>query len=117
METDSGARFMIVEQKGRDIWRGKHRSIYEAELENSAGIGVDRTLLQRAIKYNVRTVIVFIEEHRRIYLAPIERFFEEGLGNTRANWQGRSTRVLGTHHMVRHYLGPNLKTKRKRANA
>lgn len=117
LEHPSGARFMVVEQKGRDIWRGKHRSIAEAVTAGQAGIGVDRILLQRAEKYGVTNVLVVVEEMRRVFLAPITAFDDPAKAVTRSNWQGRSTRVLGYEFFLNNYLGPNLSTRRKIASA
>lgn len=113
METEKGTRFLIVEQKGRDIWRGRAKSLSEAIENGEAGLGVDKVLLTRAQSHSITTVMVVIEEQRRIYLTPISDFFEEDLARTRANYQGRATKIVPYERWVKKYLGPNLQ-KRKR---
>lgn len=117
LETESGTRFMVVELKGRDVWRGRHKSIEEALEAGVAGIGVDRILLTRSQQHNVSTVMVVIEEQRRIFLAPVEDFFNDEFTSTRTSYQGRATRTLAYSRWVKKYLGPTLHTKPKRASA
>ena len=117
LETASGARFIVIEQSGRDIWRGKHKSLNEAITAGDAGIGVDRILLQRAEKYGVSNVLVVVEEQRCIFVVSLGTLLNDPQSITRANWQGRATRVLPYQFYMRKYLGPSLQTKRKRASA
>jgi hypothetical protein len=117
LETETGTRILIVEQKGRDVWRGRYKSIDEARQHDAAGIGVDRILIQRALKHDVKIVLVFIEEQRRIFLTPIEDFANDELCVSRANYQGRSTRVLPYSRWHQKFLGPTLTVKSKRASA
>lgn len=113
METGSGTRFLIVEMKGRDIWRGRSRSLAEAIEANEAGIGVDRVLLTRALTHDISTIMIVIEEQRRIFLTPIADFFDDELARTRANYQGRAMRIVPYLRFKQKYLGPSLQ-KRKR---
>lgn len=117
METEAGVRFMVIEQKGKDVWRGRYRSISEAVENNVAGLGVDRILLTRSQQHGVSTVMIVVEEQRRIFLAPIEDFFNDELAITRSNYQGRAHRILNYSRFVQKYLGPTLHTKSKRASA
>lgn len=117
LETESGVRLMIVEQKGRDIWRGKHKSLNDAIQADEAFIGVDRILLQRAKTYGVVNVMVVVEELCRIFVAPIDMMLDHPEGRSRPNWQGRAHRLLPWKLFLRATLGPNLKVKRNRANA
>lgn len=117
LETEAGNRFIVIEQKGRDVWRGRYRSINEAIEHNAAGIGVDRILIQRALQHGVKIVMVVIEEQRRIFLTPIEDFANDELCASRANYQGRSTRVLAYGRWHQKFLGPSLTVKTKRASA
>lgn len=112
IETEAGTRYLIVEQQGRNVWRGRCKSITEAVDKNEAGIGVDKTLVDRAINHGVKVVMVTIEEQRRIFLAPIDMFNDPVVTKTRANYQGRATRILGYENYVQKYLGPNLKKVR-----
>lgn len=115
METDAGTRYMIVEQKGRDIWRGRQRSLHDAIETGDAAIGVDKVLLTRCALYGVTTIMVAIEELRRIYLLPVATFGNEDLGRSRPNYQGRSTRIIPYTSWHQKYLGPAMKAKRRRA--
>lgn len=117
LETETGTRFIVIEQKGRDVWRGRYRSINEAVEHGVAGIGVDRILIQRALLHDVKIVMVLIEEQRRVFLTPIEDFANDELCMSRTNYQGRSTRVLAYGRWHQKYLGPQLTTKSKRASA
>lgn len=113
METESGTRFIVIEQRGRDIWRGKSKSLSEAIEKGEAGIGVDKVLLMRAMNHEVTTVMIVVEEQRRIFLTPIADFFDEELSRVRANYQGRAHRIVSYERFTKKYLGPNLQ-KRKR---
>lgn len=107
----------MIEQKGRDVWRGRYKSIKEAVENGVAGIGVDRILVQRALQHNVKVILVVIEEQRKVFLTPIEDFANDQLCVSRANYQGRSTRILNWSRWHQKYLGPTLTTKSKRASA
>lgn len=113
METPAGTRFLVVEQKGRDIWRGKSKSLSEAIENNEAGLGIDRVLLTRAQAHEITTIMVVVEEQRRIFLTPLTDFFDEDLARTRANFQGRAMRIVPYMRFTQKYLGPSLQ-KRKR---
>lgn len=113
VESPSGRRTLIVEQKGRDIWRGRSKSVNEAIFNNEAGIGVDQVLLQRAKQHEVTHVLIVIEEQRKIFLAPIDHFFCTVRTSTRSNWQGAATKVCGYQYFMSKYLGPSLAKKRK----
>jgi hypothetical protein len=118
METESGTRFIVVEQKGRDIWRGRHKSLHDAIEAGVAGVAVDRILLTRARdQQEVTHVMVVIEEQRRIFVAAIADFFADGISSGRTDFRGRSVRILAYDRLVQKYLGPVLQTKRKRASA
>lgn len=113
METDTGVRFLIIEQKGRDVWTGRARSIDEAIKSNEAGVGVDRTLHQASVKYGVTLVMVVIEEQRRVFMVPVCDFSNTEIVRTQANWRGRATSILPYTHYKIKYVGPHLQ-KRKR---
>lgn len=117
LETETGTRFIVIEQKGKDIWRGRHKSLTDAVEAGVAGLGVDRILVQRAIKHDVKIVLVVIEELRKIFLTPIEDFANDELCISRANYQGRSTRILNWSRWHQKYLGPTLTTRSKRVSA
>ncbi|SFJ49719.1 hypothetical protein SAMN03159338_1569 [Sphingomonas sp. NFR04] len=116
METPSGTRFLIVEQKGRDIWRGRSKSIAEAIERGEAGIGVDRELLRRAPQHNVSVVMVVVEEQRRIFLTPIDDFDDAELYRTKADYRGRAHRVLPYTRYTNKFLGPSLRKRKRTAN-
>lgn len=115
METPAGTRFMIVEIKGRDIWRNRARSLAEAIDAGHAGIGLDKTLASRCGDYGVTTIMFVVEELRRIYLAPLADFFDEELVRMRPNWQGRGHRILPYAHFRQTYLGPRLQSRKRTA--
>lgn len=118
MEMPSGGRLLIVEKNGRDIWRGRHKSVADAIEAGVAAIGVDRILLQRARdKHGVTHVLVVIEELRRVFGAKIDLFFDQEKSHTHTNWDSRAHRLLGYQHFKQVYFGPSLHKKRKRASA
>jgi hypothetical protein len=118
LETETGTRFMVIEQKGRDMWRGRYRSLNEAIEHGAAGIGVDRILLNRAVtQHDVKVVMVVVEEQRKVFLAPVEDFTNPEVCVSRANYQGRSTHVLAFGRWHQKFLGPQLTTKSKSASA
>lgn len=117
LEAPSGQRLLIVEQNGRDIWRGKHKSLNDAIKADEAFIGVDRILLQRAKTYGVVNVMVVVEELSRIFVAPVDTMLEHPEGRSRPNWQGRAHRLLPWRLFLRASLGPNLQIKKDRASA
>lgn len=116
LASESEKRFIVVEQKGKDLWRGRHKSLDEAIKAGEASVGVDRTLLQRARKYDVENVVVFVEELRRIYVAPLELYFDDEKSSGRTSWRGRPLRLIGFENLLHHYVGPDLQRKRKRAS-
>lgn len=117
LETPNGTRFMVVEQKGRDIWRGRFKSIEEAIENGVAGVGVDRFLLQRSLEHDVSTVMVVVEEQRKIFLAPVETLLDPEQTRIRTGYASRAIRVMDYQKWKRIYLGPTLRSNRKRANA
>lgn len=117
VELSSGTRVLVVELKGKDIFRGRHKSLHAASEVEEVGIPIDRILLNRAPKYGVTHVMAVVEETGRIFLAPLERFLDPDLSFGRTNWQGRATRVVGTHNLLTHHTNPTLKGSKKRANA
>lgn len=108
---------MVVEQKGRDIWRGRFKSIEEAIENGVAGVGVDRFLLQRSLEHDVSTVMVVVEEQRKIFLAPVETLLDPEQTRIRTGYASRAVRVMDYQKWKRIYLGPTLRSNRKRANA
>jgi len=106
LETEAGTRLIVVEMKGKDVWRGRYKTLEEAIENNSAGIGVDRVLLSRCAQHNVTTVMVVIEEQRRIFLAPVEALLDTDMSKGRTSWNGRAMRVLDYGLWVQRYLGP-----------
>lgn len=108
---------MVVEQKGRDVWRGRYKSINEAIENGVAAVGVDRILLTRSLNHGVSTVMVVVEEQRKIFLAPVETLLDPEHASTRSNYQGRATRIMNYDKWNQKYLGPHLHTKRKRSSA
>jgi hypothetical protein len=118
METENGTRFLVVEQKGRDIWRGRHKSLHDAIEAGVAGVAVDRILLARARdQQEITHVMVVVEEQRRIFLSAIEDFFDQELSQGRTDWKGRSVRIVAYNRMHQKYLGPTLHPKTKRVSA
>ena len=115
VQNEAGVNILIVEQKGQDIWRGRHKSIASALEADEAHIGLDRILAQRAEAQGVRIVLVLVEEQRKVYVTPLAAFFDDMLYRTRANYQGRATRLVPMKHFRQQYLGPVLHTKPKRA--
>lgn len=114
METEAGTRFLIVEQKGRDIWCGGSKTIHDAIEQGVAALGVERALLTAAKdKHGVTVVMVTVEEQRRIFLTPIEDFFDDDLARSRTNYKGWSVRMVPYSRWTQKYLGPSL-SKRKR---
>jgi hypothetical protein len=114
METEAGTRFLIVEQKGRDIWCGGLKSIHEAIENGAAALGVERALLSAARdKHSVTVVMITVEEQRRIFLTPIDDFFNDEMARSRTNFKGWSVRMVPYQRFTQKYLGPNLQ-KRKR---
>lgn len=116
LETPSGTKLMIVEQGGRDIWRGKHKSLNEAIIAGHAGLGVDRILLQRSKLYGVANVMIVVEEIGRIFVISVDSLLDDPAGITRQNWQGRAYRILPWQNYSTMYLGAHLIQKRKRAS-
>lgn len=115
MELPSGKRLMVVERKGKDIWRGRHKSLHEAIKAGDAGIGIDRVLIRRAMtKHDVVSVMIIVEEMGKLFTAAAEAFFDEEKSSTKTGWDGAAQRVLGYHHFVETYLGPSLRKHRKR---
>lgn len=117
LETPTGTRFLLIEQKGKDVYRSRFKTLEEAIEQNAAGIGVDRVLLTRATNHNISTVMVVIEEQRRIFLAPIEQLLDTEQTKSRTAYNGRALRVLAYSSWTQKYLGPHLHTKRKRSSA
>lgn len=115
LETPAGTRLMVIEQKGRDVWRGRCKSITEAIDAGEAGLGIDRVLLTRAPTHGVTVIMVVIEEQRRIFLTPIADFADDTLYRTRANYQGRATRIVPYQRFTVKYLGPHLQKRKRRA--
>lgn len=108
----------MVEQRGRDLWRGRHKSLHDAIEAGVAGIAVDRILLARARdQQEVTHVMVVVEEQRRIFVASIADFFDQELSQGRTDFRGRSVRIVAYGRMHSKYLGPLLHTKRKRSSA
>jgi hypothetical protein len=101
----SGIRFIVVEQKGRDIWRGRHKTVNEALEHAAATVGVDRVLLTRCANHDTHVVMVVIEDHRRIFLAKIQDLFDAEKSVSRTSYNGRSMRALRYDHWSVTYLG------------
>jgi len=108
---------MVVEQKGRDIWRGRFKTLEEAIENKVAGIGVDRILLSRCEHHGVTTVMVVIEEQRKVFLTSVATLLDQEKSISRTFYNGRSMRVLAYENWVQRFLGPTLHSKRKRASA
>jgi hypothetical protein len=118
VENEAGTRLLIVELKGQDIWRGREKSITAAIEAGTAGIGVDKLLLQRVRdKHATNVVMVVVEDLRTIYIAPISDFFDEQFSKGRTSYKGRAIRVVGLSRMHQKYLGPVLHTKKTRVSA
>lgn len=118
VENPDGARLLIVEQKGIDVWRGREKSITAAIEKGTAGIAVDKLLLQRvAEKHATNVVMVLVEDLRTIYVTPIADFFDDTLAKSRTSYRGRAVRVIPLSRFHQKFLGPHLHTKPKRASA
>jgi hypothetical protein len=109
-----GVKLLIIEMKGRDIWRGGAKSIDEALERGTAGIGVDAVVLQRAQKLDINVVAIVVEELQRLSLTTMDMFFDQTIVRTRANWRGRSTRIVPYEKFQHKYITPPLKKRRKR---
>lgn len=108
---------MLVEQHGKDVWRGRHRSVHDALEAGEAGIGVDKVLVQRAKTHDVGTVIVVVEEQRRIFLTPLADFEDETLVRTRSDYRGRAVRIVPYQRFHQKYLAASLRKRKRRASA
>lgn len=115
--SETGKRFIVIEQIGRDVWCGKHKTLNEAVAAGDAAIAIDKILLQRAIKYDVKSVAVVVTDLRRLYVSSIDTFLDTEKARTRSDWRGRAIRVVGFEHLMCHYLGADLRRKKKRASA
>jgi hypothetical protein len=114
METEKGCRLLVVEQRGKDTWRGRHKSIYAAIEAGVAGIGVDKILVKRAETYGVTVVMVVMEDIHRIFLTVLSDFLDEQFSQSRDNWQSRQTRVVRYERFHQKYFGPVLQKQKKR---
>lgn len=113
-----GVHLLVVEQKGKDVWRGRERSIADAIEAGTAGIGLDKILLQRVReKHGTNVVMVVIEDLRTVYVAAIADFFDDTISRSRTSHKGRAVRVVPLRRFHQKYLGPTLHTKPKRASA
>ena len=118
MVTENGTRFLVVEQKGRDLWRGRHKNLNDAIDAGVAGVSVDRILLARARdQHEIAVVMVLIEEQHRIFVTPIGDFFDPELSTGRTDYKGRAVRTVDYARFHQKYLGPTLHTKPKRSSA
>lgn len=118
METDGGGRILIIEKKGKDIWRGRHRSLNDAIKAGDAAIGLDRVLLKRATnKHGVVTVMFVVEDLGKVFIAPADMFYDEEKSGTKTHWDGAAHRVVFYQHFREIYLGPNLKSRRGRSKS
>ncbi len=118
METETGTRLIVIEQKGRDLWRGRHKSLHDAIEADVAGVACDRILLSRARdQHDITVVMVVIEEQRRIFLTPIADFFDQELSSGRTDYRGRSVRIVPHARFHQKYLGPVLQSRKRRASA
>lgn len=115
LETETGGRFMIVEQQGRDIHRPRGMTLNDAIEAGKASLGIDRILARRAALYGVQVVIITIEEMRRTYACSLADFTKEDLSSSRTNYQGRAFRMIPYQHFTVKFYGPNLRSKRSRA--
>ena len=107
-------KMLVIETKGKDIWRGGAKSIDEALEKGSAGLGVDAVVLQRAQKQGITVVAIVVEELRRLSLAPIDFFFNQDIARTRANYRGRATRIVPYDRFQHRYLIPPLRKRKTR---
>lgn len=108
---------LIIETKGRDIWRGGAKSIDEALAMGSAGLGVDGVILQRAKALDITVVAIVVEELKRLSLVPMDTFFDQEVVRTRANFRGRATKIVPYDKFHHRYLIPPLKKRKNRAIA
>lgn len=117
LEDEHGLRIMVLEYKGWDIRRGRFRTLSEAVENNAASIGVDRQLLTAAQKHNVSVILIVIEEHRKIFLAAIDDFFDAELCRTASDYRGRAIRCLPLTRFHQKYFAPDLHKRKKSATA
>lgn len=108
---------MIVEQKGRDVWRGRYRTLEHAIENDAAGVGVDRILLTRSKQYDVKVIIVVVEEMKKIFVAPISKLFDPDFSRSRADYRGRGMKLMDLKDWDVRYLGPNLHSNKRIAKA
>jgi len=111
---DPGVKMLIIETKGKDIWRGGAKSIDEALQMGTAGLGVDNVVLQRAIKAECKVVAIVVEELARLSVVPIAEFFDPNLTRTRANYRGRAIRILPYGRFHHRHLTPPLRKRKVR---
>jgi hypothetical protein len=118
VENSEGTRLLVIEQKGKDVWRGRERSIADAIEAGTAGIGCDKLLLQRVReKHATNVVMVVIEDLRTVFVTPMSDFFDDAFSRTRTSYKGRAMRIVPLSRFHQKYLGPTLHAKPKRASA
>jgi hypothetical protein len=109
-----GIKMLIVETKGKDIWRGGAKSIDEALVQGSAGLGVDNVIIQRALKLDITVVGIVVEELCRLSVAPISDFIDPDIARTRANYRGRAIKIVPYERFHHRYLTPPLRKRKVR---
>ena len=82
-----------VDQKARDIFRGKASSICEAREMGVGAIAVDETLLARARQKGAMAVLVHAEDLGNIYMTAIANFYDEA-AQTRIDFRHRRVRQV-----------------------
>lgn len=107
-----GGKILVVETKGKDIWRGGAKCVDEAILNGTAGLSVDKILLAEAIKVGCTTVAIVVEELCRISVTPVATFSDASTSSMRADYRGRAMRVVPYQLFHHQHLTPPLR-KRK----
>lgn len=108
LKTQAGTKFMLIEQNGKNIWRGKEKSIHAAREKEIAMVGADRVLLQRARKYEVTVIVIANTTHKCMYICNLEDFFNRDIAKLRTNYQRRAHTVLPLDFFVTRSLKPKL---------
>jgi len=99
---------MLLEQIGRQVWRGREKSVNAAREKEMAYIGADRVLLSRARKYEVTVIVIVNTTYKCIYVCDLEDFFNRDISKTRTNYQQRAHKVLPVDFFKTRNLKPSL---------
>lgn len=99
---------MLLQQNGKQVWRGREKSVHAAKEKDIAFIGADRVLLQRAKKYDVKVIVIANTTYKCMYICDLEDFFNRDIAKLRTNYQQRAHAVLPIDFYVTRSLKPKL---------